>query len=153
CLEAVCGAAALAAGLPSPLRGAWPQLRDAGGLAGWASTALPGHVSPMLAAALLVPLALWGARLLAGKPLRRLVTPLREGEREPETVSRDRSGKEERGDGRADAAELAVTDDEPYCAPHMAGEQATETPAQPEPGGYVAPRLDMLQAGTPAKPR
>lgn len=58
-----------------------------------------------------------------------------------------RSGKQ-----GADGADLAVTDDEPYAAPHTAGEpDGAVTP--PAPGGYAAPRLDVLQAGTPARPR
>jgi S-DNA-T family DNA segregation ATPase FtsK/SpoIIIE len=151
CLEVVCGAAALAAGRPSPLRGAWPRLRGAGGLAGWASTALPGHISPFLSAALLVPLAVWGARLLTGRSLRRLITPTRRGE--PRGDSPVRSEEERADGGRRDSDELAVTDDEPYAVPHAAAGPGAEKPVQPAPDGYAVPRLDVLQAGTPAKAR
>src|SRR5262249_19243999 len=69
CLHAACGAAALAAGQPSPYRVGWTRMGEAGGLAGWAVTAPAGHFSPVLAAVLLAALAAWAMRLLFGRPL------------------------------------------------------------------------------------
>jgi DNA segregation ATPase FtsK/SpoIIIE, S-DNA-T family len=150
CLAVACGTAALAAGQPSPLRGSWPLLRGAGGLAGWAVSAPAGHFSPVLAALLLAALAVWAARLLAGRPLRALL-PAGEGARGGD--GRVRSGDWEAEAERPDSGDLAVTDDEPYTAPHTAGSPAPAEPAVEAAGGYAVPQLTVLEAGPLPKAR
>lgn len=138
-LAAVCGTAALAAGRPTPLRAQWPQVREAGGLVGWAVTALPGRISAWLAVLVLVLLAAWGTRLLTGMPLRKLLAPARRAE-EPGGAT-VRSEEEDPSGEPADTEETAGTEPTPDSDP---GSEA-------EPGAYVPPRLDVLRPGPKPK--
>lgn len=142
-LTVACGTTALAAGQPTPLLGQWTQLEEAGGLVGWSVTALESRVSPLLAVLVLLLLAVWGTRLLTGRPLRSLA-PL--GKREAEAPVR--SEEDFTSEQSADAGERTVTADEPYAAPHTTG----SPDAEPDADGYTPPQLDVLKPGARPKP-